>query len=107
MSNLFNKTCTYITFKSAVKQLSNGYRRGQTCPPSRDNYSGYTFKGKENGKTIMRASISYTLYYRIVCMHWLTYVRLNRKDRLKNMRGTTLKVAMCLPICEGLFRLDA
>ena len=27
-------------------------------------------------------------------MHWLKYVRLNRKDRLKNMRGTTLEVAM-------------
>ena len=23
-----------------------------------------------------------------MCMHWLKYVRLNRKDRLKNMRGT-------------------
>ena len=29
-----------------------------------------------------------------MCMHWLKYVRLNRKDRLKNMRGTTLEVAM-------------
>ena len=27
-------------------------------------------------------------------MHWLKYVRLNRKDCLKNMRGTTLEVAM-------------
>ena len=27
-------------------------------------------------------------------MHWLKYVRLNRKDRLKNMCGTTLEVAM-------------
>ena len=27
-----------------------------------------------------------------MCMHWLNYVRLNRKDRLKNMRGTTLEV---------------
>ena len=27
-------------------------------------------------------------------MHWLKYVRLNRKDRLKNMRATTLEVAM-------------
>ena len=23
-----------------------------------------------------------------MCMHWLKYVRLNRKDWLKNMRGT-------------------
>ena len=29
-----------------------------------------------------------------MCMHWLKCVRLNRKDRLKNMRGTTLEVAM-------------
>ena len=27
-------------------------------------------------------------------MHWLKYVKLNRKDRLKNMHGTTLEVAM-------------
>ena len=42
----------------------------------------------------MRASISYTLYHWFVCMHWLKYDRLNRKDRLKNMRATTLEVAM-------------
>ena len=29
-----------------------------------------------------------------MCMHWLKYVRLNRKDQLKNMRGMTLEVAM-------------
>ena len=29
-----------------------------------------------------------------MCMHWLKYIRLNRKHRLKNMRGTTLEVAM-------------
>ena len=29
-----------------------------------------------------------------MCMHWIKYVTLNRKDRLKNMRGTTLEVAM-------------
>ena len=29
-----------------------------------------------------------------MCMHWPKYVRLNRKDRLKSMRGTTLEVAM-------------
>ena len=27
-------------------------------------------------------------------MHWLKYVRLNRKYRLKIVRGTTLEVAM-------------
>ena len=54
----------------------------------------HCIKGKENGKTIMRASIIYTLYYWFMCMHWLKYVRLNRKDWLKNMRGTTLEVAM-------------
>ena len=29
-----------------------------------------------------------------MCMHWLRYVRLNRKDWLKSMCGTTLEVAM-------------
>ena len=29
-----------------------------------------------------------------MCMHWLKYVRLNSKDRLKNMRNITLEVAM-------------
>ena len=29
-----------------------------------------------------------------MCMHWLKYVKLNRKDRLKIMLGTTLEVAM-------------
>ena len=29
-----------------------------------------------------------------MCMHWLKYIRLNRKDRLKNMRGMTLDVAV-------------
>ena len=27
-------------------------------------------------------------------MHWLKYIRLNREDRLENMRATTLDVAM-------------
>ena len=45
-----------------------------------------SFKGKENGKTIMLASISYTWYNWCMCMHWLKCVRLNRKDRLKTMR---------------------
>ena len=35
-------------------------------------------KDKENGKTISRASIIYTLYYLLTCMHWLKYVRFNR-----------------------------
>ena len=29
-----------------------------------------------------------------MCMHWLKHVRLNIKDRLKNLHATTLKVAM-------------
>ena len=29
-----------------------------------------------------------------MCLNWLKYVKLNRKDRLKNMRDTTLEVAM-------------
>ena len=28
-----------------------------------------------------------------MCMHLLKYVRLNRKDMMKNMHGTTLEVA--------------
>ena len=42
----------------------------------------------------MRALISYTWYYWFMCMHWLKYVRLDRKDRLKNMCAMTLEVAM-------------
>ena len=29
-----------------------------------------------------------------MCIHWLKYFRLNRKDCLKNMCGTTLEVVM-------------
>ena len=29
-----------------------------------------------------------------MCMHWLKYVRLNRKDRVKNMHVMTLEIAM-------------
>ena len=29
-----------------------------------------------------------------MCMHWLKYVRLDRKDRVKNMCAMTLEVAM-------------
>ena len=36
-------------------------------------------------------------------MHWLKYVRLNRKDRLKNMRDTTLEVAMLADV-SGAYR---
>ena len=37
-------------------------------------------------------------------MHWLKYVRLNRKDRLKNMRGTTMEVAMLAVVSEAYIR---
>ena len=37
-------------------------------------------------------------------MHWLTYVRLDRKDRLKNMRGTTLEEAMIADISRAPVR---
>ena len=33
-----------------------------------------------------------------MCMHWLKYIRLNRKDRLKNMHATTLEVTMLADI---------
>ena len=36
-----------------------------------------------------------------MCMHCLKYVRLNRKDRLKNMRATTLEVAMLADVSEA------
>ena len=44
---IFNKSCTYITFKSAVKhrQLGYGYPRGQTVHLSeRGNHPGYIFQ---------------------------------------------------------------
>ena len=31
-------------------------------------------------------------------MDWLKYVRLNRKDKLKNMRATTLEDAMLVDV---------
>ena len=42
---IFNKSCTYITFKSAVthRQLGYGYPRGH-CPPSRGNHPGHIFQ---------------------------------------------------------------
>ena len=43
---IFNKTCTYITFKSAIKhrQLSFGYPRGQTVHTAEATTQVYTFK---------------------------------------------------------------
>ena len=38
-----------------------------------------------------------------MCMHRLEYLRLNRKDRSKNMRGTTLEVAMLADV-SGTYR---
>ena len=34
-------------------------------------------------------------------MHWLKYIRLNRKGRLKNKLDTTLKVAMLADVSEA------
>ena len=44
--NIFNKSCTYITFKSAVKhrQLGYGYPRGQTVHLAEGNHPGYIFQ---------------------------------------------------------------
>ena len=39
-----------------------------------------------------------------MCMHWLKYVRLNRKDLLKNMRATTLEVAMLADVSGPTMR---
>ena len=36
-------------------------------------------------------------------MHWLKYVRLNKKDQLKKMRGMTLEVAI-LADFSGAYR---
>ena len=43
---VFNNSCTYITFKSAVKhrQMSYGYPWGQTYLSSRGNHPGYIFQ---------------------------------------------------------------
>ena len=34
-------------------------------------------------------------------MHWLKYIRINRKDQLKNMRATTLEVAMLADVSRA------
>ena len=34
-------------------------------------------------------------------MHWVKYVKFNRKDSLKNMHGTTLEVAMLADVSES------
>ena len=39
-----------------------------------------------------------------MCMHWLQYVRLNWKDRLKNMRATTLVVVVLVDVREPTVR---
>ena len=36
-----------------------------------------------------------------MCMHWLKYVRLNRKDWLKNMLGTKLEVGLLADVSEA------
>ena len=36
-----------------------------------------------------------------MCMHWLKQVRLNGKDRLKNIQGTTLEVSMLADVSEA------
>ena len=37
-----------------------------------------------------------------MCMHWLKYVRLNRKDQLKNMSCTTLEVTMIADVHSAI-----
>ena len=43
---IFNKSCTSIPVKSAVKhrKLIYGYPQGQNYTPSRGNHSGYIFQ---------------------------------------------------------------
>ena len=36
-----------------------------------------------------------------MCMHWLKYVRLNRRGRLKNMRGATPEVAILADVSKA------
>ena len=36
-----------------------------------------------------------------ICINWLKYVRLKRKDRLKIMRGKTLEIAMLADACKA------
>ena len=38
-----------------------------------------------------------------MCIHWIKYVRLNKKDKLKNMRGTTPEVATLADVCKCYF----
>ena len=40
-------------------------------------------------------------------MHWLKYVGLNRKDRLRNMRGTTLEVAMLADVSSAYIAISS
>ena len=35
-----------------------------------------------------------------MCLHWLQCVRLNRKDQLKYMHGTTLEVAIVADVSD-------
>ena len=39
-------------------------------------------------------------------MHWLKYVRLNRKDQLKIMRGTTLEDAMLADVSGAIWSVS-
>ena len=50
----------------------------------------------------MRATIIY-IYNWFMCMHFLKYVWLNRKDRLKNMCSVTQEVAMLADV-SGAYR---
>ena len=42
-----------------------------------------------------------------MCMDWLKYIRLNRKDWLKNMRDTTLEVAMLADVSGAYSAISA
>ena len=40
-------------------------------------------------------------------MHWFKYVRLNRKDRLKNMRATTLEIVMLADVSGAYIAISS
>ena len=42
-----------------------------------------------------------------MCMHWLKYVRLNRKDWLKNIRATALEVTMLADVSGSYIAISS
>ena len=58
-------------------------------------------KGTENGKNNNENLHNVHIILLSYVYAWLKYARLNRKDRLKDMRGTTFEVAMLADVSES------